>query len=232
MIVPLIAAGVRAKFDSAVRAAQSRAFEIALGIALPAAAAFAVIAQPIAGGLFQRGAFDAADTIAVAGALAAIAIGLPGHILEKVFGAIAFAHEDTRTPMLTALAGLAAAIAGSMALFPHFGHVGVAAAIGLSGWVGAGLLGMVLARRRWLGLDSDARRRLPRIALASLATAIIIAVLHDLLARIPGLTAGGAGRIALMLALVAAGLAVYLVCLQIAGVVRFRDLAAAIRSRV
>src|SRR5207245_2951326 len=99
-------------------AAQSRAFEIAVGLALPAAVAFAVLAQPIAGGLFERGAFGPRDTAAVAGALAAICAGLPGHALEKVLGAVSFAHEDTRTPMLAALAGLATAIAAALVLFP------------------------------------------------------------------------------------------------------------------
>ncbi len=232
VIVPLIAAGVRAGIDADIRAAQSRAFEIALGIALPAAVAFAVIAGPIAGGLFQRGAFDANDTAAVAGALAAIAVGLPGHILEKVFGAIAFAHEDTRTPMLTALAGLAAAILGAIVLFPRYGHVGIAAAIGISGWVGAGLLGLILARRRWLALDGEARHRLPRIVLAALATAIFIAILQFGLLMVPGATTGTAGRIGLLLVLVAAGLAFYVVSLRVTGVVRPRDLIAAVRRGV
>ncbi len=232
VIVPLIAAGVRAGIDADIRAAQSRAFEIALGIALPAAVAFAVIAQPIAGGLFQRGAFDASDTVAVAGALAAIAAGLPGHILEKVFGAIAFAHEDTRTPMLTALAGLATAVAGAVLLFPHYGHVGIAAAIGISGWVGAALLGAILMQRRWLAIAGETWRRLPRIVLAAAATAIALALLHHALALIPGMTATTAGRIALMLVLVAGGLAFYILCLQATGVMRMRDLIAAVRSRV
>ena len=213
VIVPLIAAGVRAKFDSAVRAAQSRAFEIALGIALPAAAAFAVIAQPIAGGLFQRGAFDAADTIAVAGALAAIAIGLPGHILEKVFGAIAFAHEDTRTPMLTALAGLAAAIAGSIVLFPHPAMSALPPPLGYragsaprcSGWCWRDGAGSVSTATPGAGCRA-LRWRASRPPSSSPSCTISWSL-------IPGLTAGGAGRIALMLALVAAGLAVYLVLL-------------------
>ena len=83
-------------------------------------------------------------------------------MLEKVFGAVSFAHEDTHTPMLAALAGLAAAVAGGIALFPAFGYIGVAAAIALSGWVGAGLLGVLLYRRGWLRLDA----RRPRAAAA------------------------------------------------------------------
>src|SRR5204863_172388 len=121
----------------AIAASQSRAFEIALALSLPAALAFALLAETIAGGLFERGAFGPHDTAAVAAALAAICAGLPGHTLENVLGAVSFAHEDTRTPMLAALAGLGTALTGAVILFPLYGHTGVAAAIAISGWVGA-----------------------------------------------------------------------------------------------
>src|SRR6185369_1710647 len=90
VIVPYIAASVNAGPDEEA-AAQSRAFEIALGLSLPAAAGFAVLAWPIAGGLFEHGAFTAQDTGAVASALMAICAGLPGHVLEKTLGAVSFA---------------------------------------------------------------------------------------------------------------------------------------------
>src|SRR4029079_6169107 len=112
------------------------------------------------------------DTAAVAAALVAICAGLPGHVLEKVFGAVSFAHEDTHTPMLAALTGLAAAIIGGVLLFPRLGYIGVATSIAVSGGVGAGLLGVLLFRRRWLRIDAEARRRLPRICLATIAMAV------------------------------------------------------------
>jgi hypothetical protein len=87
--------------------------------------AFAVLAQEIVGGLFQRGAFGPHDTAMAAAALAAISAGLPGHSLEKVLGAVSFAHEETRTPMYTALCGPAAAVTGAVVLFPRYGIVGM-----------------------------------------------------------------------------------------------------------
>ena len=133
VIVPRIAGSVHARNESQFASAQSRAYEIAIGLALPAATGFALLAEPIARGLFERGAFGAQDTAAVAAALVAICAGLPGHVLEKVFGAVSFAHEDTHTPMLAALGGFAAAVIGGVLLFPRFGYVGVAAAIAVSG---------------------------------------------------------------------------------------------------
>ena len=231
VIVPVIAASVRAREDAAIAGAQSRAFEIALGLALPSAAAFAVLATPIAGGLFERGAFGPHDTAMVAAALAAISAGLPGHVLEKVLGAVSFAHEDTRTPMLTALAGLTAAIIGALALFPGHGHVGVAAAIAMSGWVGATTLAVVLWRRGWLKLDRAARRRLPRIVLATVIMAAAILGARHLIASAFATTDTAFARIVILAILVAAGLAVYLAAIELLGVARLGELRAAMRER-
>ena len=231
VLVPAIALSVRDGAPEAIAAAQSRSYEIGLGLALPSAVGFALLAQPIAGGLFERGAFGAHDTAAVAAALAAICAGLPGHVLEKVLGAVSFAHEDTRTPMLAALAGLATAVAGALVLFPHYGHVGVAAAIAISGWVGAALLGAILARRGWLRCDRAAARRLPRIVAATLIMGMVIFAAHDLSASLPG-ASGSLARLALLVLLVALGLAVYLASLELLGVARLRDLVAAVRARL
>lgn len=231
VIVPRITTSLRDGGADGLIEVQSRAYEIALGLALPSATGFAVLATPIAAGLFERGAFTASDTAAVAGALTAICAGLPGHVLEKVFGAVSFAHGDTRTPMVAALCGLAAAVTGGVLLFPHYGHVGVAAAIALSGWVGATLLGLILYCRDWLRLDAAALRRLPRTALAALVMGVIVtyglSVGHTLFpAGVVSL-----GRLGMLIVFVAIGVIVYLAALEILGVVKLRDLVAAVHHR-
>ena len=232
VIVPRIASAVTAGDDRALDAAQSRAYEVALGLALPAAAGFALLASPIAGGLFERGAFSAQDTVAVAAALTAISAGLPGHVLEKVFGAVSFAHEDTRIPMLAALCGLTAAIIGGVLLFPHYGHVGVATAFGASGWIGAAVLGTVLYRRGWLNLDHEARRRLPRIAAATMAMAIAIGCgFFAGLRLLPAVETSSFGRLAMLLALVILGIVIYGAALQALGVAKLREIASELRAR-
>ncbi|HET7910535.1 MAG TPA: murein biosynthesis integral membrane protein MurJ [Pseudolabrys sp.] len=222
-IVPRIASSVHARDTGRFAAVQSRAYELSVGLALPAATGFALLAEPIARGLFERGAFGAQDTAAVAAALVAICAGLPGHVLEKVFGAVSFAHEDTHTPMLAALSGLAAAIAGGVLLLSRFDCVGVAAAIAMSGWVGAGLLGATLWRRGWLRIDTDARRRLPRICLATLAMAGVVGYSNH---AIGTAGASSAARLAILAALVTLGIAVYLAALRLLRVMTLKELAA------
>jgi putative peptidoglycan lipid II flippase len=175
VLAPRIAAAILDGNSAGAARAQSHALEIGLALVLPAAAGFAVLAHPIAMGLFERGAFGAADSVAVAAALAAICAGLPGHVTEKVMGGIAFAHEDTRTPMLVALAGLALVIVIGIALFPTYGATGIAAAIAVSGWFDALLLAVILARRGWLTLDPATPARLVRIVAATAVMALAVA---------------------------------------------------------
>src|SRR5262249_15635144 len=114
VLVPTIAAGVRSAKIEVIAAAQSRGFVIALGLAFLSRWPSRVWGVRRAGARCRRGAFGPRDTTAVAAALAAICAGLPGHALEKVFGAVPFAREDPRTPMVAALAGLATAVIGAL----------------------------------------------------------------------------------------------------------------------
>ena len=232
VMVPRIAESHRAGGGEAYAGTLSRACEIALGLALPAATGFALLAPQIAGGLFEHGAFTARDTSAVAAALVAICAGLPGHVLEKWLGAASFAHEDTHTPMAAALCGLAVAIAGGLLLFPRAGYVGAVAAIALSGWVGAAVLGVALYRRGWLRLDSGAARNLPRIVVATVVMGAAVAggvmAGHGLF---PALAVSAVGRLTLLAVLVALGLAIYAAALDILGVAKLRHLIAALRRQ-
>lgn len=230
-VVPQFAANVRHRNKRRLAAVQSRAFELALGVAVPAAVALIMLAQPIAGGLFERGAFGPHDTAAVAAALAAMAAGLPGHVLEKVLGAVAFAHEDTKTPMAAALCGLAVAIATGLLLFPRYGHAGAAAAIAISGWIGAAILAVILALRGWLRIERVAWRRVGAIATATAVMAVILFAGKVMLAPI-GNSSTQAGRLAVLAILVTIGLGSYLGTIQALGAVRFAELRAALRKRL
>ena len=53
-----------------------------------------------------------------------------------------------KTPMWFSAAGVTVNVVGSLAMFPHLGHVGIAIATSLAGWVNAALLGASLWRRR------------------------------------------------------------------------------------
>ncbi|MDR6291978.1 putative peptidoglycan lipid II flippase [Inquilinus ginsengisoli] len=154
-----------------VTATQSRAIEYALLLGLPSAAGLIALAGPIIHTLFERGAFGPAQTVAVSGALAAYALGIPAYILIRVFSTLCFARADTTTPMRTGAAATLLAVAGAVVLMRPLGHVGIALATGIAAWVNAGLLAWSLHRRDALPLDSGLRRRGWRIVLAALGMA-------------------------------------------------------------
>jgi putative peptidoglycan lipid II flippase len=140
--------------------------------------------------------------------------------LEKVLASVSFAHEDTRTPMLAALAGLAVSAASAVLLFPVYGHVGIALAIGACGWVSALLLGVILLRRQQLRIDADFRRRMSCIVLATVLMAIAIAGMRALLTMFPDGNASSIRSITIMTILILGGLSIYAGVLRLFGIVR------------
>src|SRR5690606_25671648 len=80
-ILPLLSRQLAAVSVEAAMANHNRAVEVALLLTLPAAAALIAVPAPLIAGLFERGAFTAADTRATAWTLMAFASGLPAYVL-------------------------------------------------------------------------------------------------------------------------------------------------------
>jgi putative peptidoglycan lipid II flippase len=226
-----IAASMVEEDAQLIASAKSHALEVALGFSLPAATGLAILSTPITRVLFERGAFGPADTVAVAAALTAVAGGLAGHALEKVLGAVAFAHEDTRVPMLTALAGLAVSGVAALLLFPAYGHVGVAAAIALSGWTGGLLLLIVLWRRGWITLGRNGALRVIGIAGSTLAMGIVVALLMAFQAEQFGAPHTFLGQAVWLVALITVGIIVYLASLWQFGIANIPQILAQMRAK-
>ena len=153
---------------------QNRAIEMSLLFTLPAAVALVVIPLPIVATLFEHGRFNASDTVATAGALAAFAVGLPAYVLIKVLAPGFFAREDTRTPVRIAIVALIANVVLNLALMGPLGHVGVALATAISAWLNVILLAITLRRRGGLTLDARLLSRLPRILIATAGMAVLL----------------------------------------------------------
>jgi putative peptidoglycan lipid II flippase len=174
-ILPTLSRRLQEGDEAGANATQNRGLELALLLTLPAAAALSVIAEPIFAVLFQHGHFDAASTRGSAGALAAYAWGLPAFVAVKVLVPGFYARHDTRTPVLIGMVAVAANIALTLGLSVPFLHVGNAVATTMAGWINALSLGWLLAHKGHFRLDAQSRRRIPRILLASLGMALVLA---------------------------------------------------------
>jgi len=168
-------------------------------LGFPAAAGLIVIAPEIIGGLFQYGAFGAADAAMSAAALGAYALGLPAHVMARLLQTSFYAQGRPGFVLGASIATVAVNVALSLALMPLLGHVGLALATSASGFAGlaicsAGLLreGRFPALPWWL---------LCRILLCACAMAAVLVAIDGV----------GDGLLApvRLAALVAAGGAVY-----------------------
>jgi putative peptidoglycan lipid II flippase len=119
---------------------------ITLLLAVPAAAALALLAVPLVATLFQYGAFSAADTFATRDAVIAYSVGLVGLILVKVLAPGFYAQQNIKTPVKVAIVSLVATQLLNLVLVWHLRHAGLALAISLGAFVNAGLLFALLRR--------------------------------------------------------------------------------------
>ncbi|HQT00109.1 MAG: murein biosynthesis integral membrane protein MurJ [Hydrogenophilales bacterium 16-64-46] len=109
-------------------------------LALPAAAALAVLAVPLIATLFHYGAFTAHDVTMTQQALIAYSLGLLGLILVKVLAPGFYARQNVRTPVKIAIFTLFATQLMNLVFIFPLGHAGLALAIGLGACLNASLL--------------------------------------------------------------------------------------------
>ena len=229
ILLPTISRLLGAGREAEAMETQNRGTELALFLTLPAMVALIVAAEPIVRGLFQYGAFDAADTRACAWALAGFSVGLPSYVLVKVLTPGFYARQDTRTPVRYAMWSVGVNILANIVLIPLLGHVGPPLATALASTVNVAMLYRTLRKRGHFAVDAQLRRRLPRLALAALLMGAAVFGLESLLD--PYLIGPMAMRYAALVVLVGTGCAIYGLACFVTGTFRVADVKALIRRR-
>ena len=112
--------------DKEFRALVRRGIRALVAVMLPAAALFWVLHEPLVRALFERGAFDAADTVLTGAALRGYALGLPFLGVSAVLMQAAYAWGNLRMLLSVRFAALVVKFGVSLALLPVLGHVGLA----------------------------------------------------------------------------------------------------------
>lgn len=121
---------------------------LTLLLALPAAAALAVLSVPLISTLFLHGEFGIHDLWMTRQALMAYALGLLGLIMVKVLAPGFYARQNIRTPVKVAIFTLVATQLMNLAFIVPLKHAGLALAIGLGACLNAGLLYYLLRKHR------------------------------------------------------------------------------------
>ncbi len=153
---------------------------LAMVFTLPAAVALFVIPFFIIDATVTRGAFTSADAARTADALRQFAWGVPAFVLAKVLTPPFFAREDTRRPMIFAVASVAVTVVVGSALFLWFSRIGVDGVLGLaiatslSAWLNVALLGGTLIRESVWAPSPRFVARLSRVIAASALMAAVL----------------------------------------------------------
>jgi putative peptidoglycan lipid II flippase len=115
-------------------------------LAVPSAAALAVIALPLIAALFHYGQFGAGDAWMTRQALVAYSIGLVGMILIKILAPGFYARQNIVTPVKIGVVTLAVTQLMNLAFIGPLQHAGLALAIGLGACLNAALLFRMLRK--------------------------------------------------------------------------------------
>lgn len=109
-------------------------------LAVPAAAALAVLAIPLITALFQYGRFTLEDAWMTQRAVVAYSIGLIGMILVKILAPGYYARQNIKTPVKIGILTLVLTQLMNLAFIVPLKHAGLALAIGLGACLNAALL--------------------------------------------------------------------------------------------
>ncbi|MGB9868287.1 MAG: murein biosynthesis integral membrane protein MurJ [Bacillota bacterium] len=117
-----------------------------LMIMLPAAAGVAVLSRPIVRLVFERGAFDASDTLNTARALVAYSPGMLAMAVGSVLTFGMYSLKVTLWPMVAGAVGAGLNILLDLLLVAPMGHVGLALANSCGSVLSMVLLGLMIHR--------------------------------------------------------------------------------------
>lgn len=178
---------------------------LTLMLALPAAAALAVLAVPLISTLFLYGNFHIHDVWMTRQALMAYSLGLLGLIMVKILAPGFYARQNIKTPVKIAIITLVATQLMNLVFVWKLQHAGLALAIGLGACLNASLL---LWKLRSQGIFKPQTGWYSFMSKISIATIVMAAALwlgmdgqehwlhthfHERIIHLSGLVALGAG---------------------------------------
>lgn len=228
-LLPMLSTAMTKETDEAQHLF-NRALEYCLLLGLPAAIALGVMPYALVSTLFERGAFDATDSLITSYVLMAYAIGLPAYIAIKVFSTAHWAREDTTTPVKVSVTATIINILLSILLIQFIGVVGIALATGLTGWLQFYMHIKMLKDHPHAQFDKKFLKNMPKIIVSSLVMGAAVYALTQILQ--PFLTS----EVALMQisglgAIVVTGIVLYATLVLMLGIVSLSEIKKYMRNK-
>jgi putative peptidoglycan lipid II flippase len=147
--LPVMARQAASGDERALASTLNFALRMALYVSVPATVGLVVLRVPIVRVLFERGRFEAADTVATAEALAWYALGLAGMAGARIVAQAFYAAAEPGTAVRLGLVSVLANVVAALLLVGPLGHAGLAAATSVGASVN--LVSLLWAARRRFG---------------------------------------------------------------------------------
>lgn len=165
-LLPSLSRQIRLGEEDKARTIQGLAVELSLQLTIPAALGLMLLSYPIIDLIYG---LKGEQIAATAAALAAFATGIPAYVLSKVFVTGFFARQDTKTPVKIAIISIVCNLILNVILMGPFSHVGLAMATSIAAWVNAGLLLLILHRRRWFSFNRQIQITGAKVLISAMA---------------------------------------------------------------
>lgn len=175
-LLPRLSQSLQRKDHAEAQGAMDQAMVFGLAFGLPAAAALMALSHYLIDALFTRGEFLAVDAVATGQLLFHYGWGVPAFVLLRILQPAFFARGDTKTPMRISLISVAVNVVLGVALFYTVGFWGIAAATSIAAWISVIQMGLALARRDTYRPSARAWFKMTRVAAASVALGVLLAV--------------------------------------------------------
>ncbi len=148
VLLPTLSKSIRTKDIQSTKDLQTVSLESAFTLSLPAMISLIFLAPFLVENLYAHGRFKVDDIIPTANTLKALASGLPAYVLIKLFSTCFFANRDTRTPMIIGIISVVLNVTLNLLLIGSLAHVGLALSTSIAAWTQAGILGVLLVRKK------------------------------------------------------------------------------------
>jgi putative peptidoglycan lipid II flippase len=165
-LLPSLSRQIRLGEEDKARTIQGLAVELSLQLTIPAALGLILLSYPIIDLLYG---LKGEQITATAATLAAFATGIPAYVLSKIFVTGFFARQDTKTPVKIAIISIVCNLILNVILMGPFSHVGLAMATSIAAWVNAGLLLLILHRRRWFSFNRQIQITGAKVLISAMA---------------------------------------------------------------
>ncbi len=149
-----------------------------LVVIVPAGVGLCLIATPLVASVLQHGKFGHDDTVRTGGALAALALGLPGFAAFQLLTVALQAMKDLRTVFLLYCFENVVNVIAAVALFPSFGVRGLAASYGIAYTAAAIAAAAVIDRRVGRGWRAGVGAFVVRIVIAAAVMGAAVALVE------------------------------------------------------